>query len=85
MLLSICAKEFSSEELSDFILKKQADTSTITFIIGGSYGVSKEVEEKVNFKLSFSRLTFPHQLMRVIFLEQLYRSFTIIYNKGYHK
>ena len=85
VLLSINAKEFNSLELSDFILKKQNDTSTITFIIGGSYGVSSEVEDKVDFKLSFSRLTFPHQLMRVIFLEQIYRSFTIIFNKGYHK
>ena len=85
VLLSIAGKEFSSEELSSFILNKQSETSQITFIIGGSYGVSREVEEKANFKLSFSRLTFPHQLMRVIFLEQLYRSFTIIHNKGYHK
>lgn len=85
VLLSINGKEFSSEELANFILKKQSETSKITFIIGGSYGVSREVEEKVDFKLSFSQLTFPHQLMRVIFLEQLYRSFTIIYNKSYHK
>lgn len=85
VLLSINSKEFSSTELADFILSKQMETSTITFIIGGSYGVSKEVEDSVDFKLSFSRLTFPHQLMRVIFLEQIYRSFTIIFNKGYHK
>jgi len=85
VLLYINAKEFTSIELADFILKKQNETSTITFIIGGSYGVSKEVEDAVQMKLSFSRLTFPHQLMRVIFLEQLYRSFTIIFNKGYHK
>jgi len=60
-------------------------TSELTFIIGGSYGVSKEVEDKVQFKLSFSKLTFPHQLMRVILMEQIYRAFTIINNKGYHK
>lgn len=85
VLLDLNGKELTSEELSDFILKKQNDTSEITFIIGGSYGVSEEVKQKVDFKLSFSKLTFPHQLMRVIFLEQIYRSFTIINNKGYHK
>lgn len=85
VLLDLNGKELSSEELSSFILKKQNETSQITFIIGGSYGVSEEVKNKADYKVSFSRLTFPHQLMRVIFLEQLYRSFTIIFNKGYHK
>ena len=85
VLLSIGGKELNSEELADFILKKQNEVSEITFIIGGSYGVSEEVENAVNYKLSFSKLTFPHQLMRVIFMEQIYRSFTIIFNKGYHK
>mgnify|MGYP003309263813 CR=1 FL=1 len=85
VLLSLKGKEFTSEELASFILEKEQITSEITFIIGGSYGVSKEVEEKVQYKLSFSKLTFPHQLMRVILLEQIYRAFTIIYNKGYHK
>ena len=85
VLLSLNGKEFTSTELSNYILNKQNETSKLTFIIGGSYGVSQEVEDKSDFKLSFSHLTFPHQLMRVIFLEQLYRSFTIMYNKSYHK
>ena len=85
ILLSLKGKDFTSEELATFIQNKQNETSELTFIIGGSYGVSKEVEEKVHFKLSFSKLTFPHQLMRVILTEQIYRAFTIINNKGYHK
>lgn len=86
ILLSLKGKELSSIELAEFITKKQVDgLSELTFIIGGSYGVSKDVEDKVQEKISFSRLTFPHQLMRVIFLEQIYRAFTIINNKGYHK
>ena len=86
ILLSLKFKELSSIELAEFITKKQVDgLSELTFIIGGSYGVSKDVEDKVQEKISFSKLTFPHQLMRVIFLEQIYRAFTIINNKGYHK
>ena len=57
----------------------------ITFVIGGSYGVSKEVEEKADYLLSFSKMTFPHQLMRGILLEQIYRAFKIINNETYHK
>ena len=86
ILLSLKGKELSSIELAEFITKKQVDgLSELTFIIGGSYGVSKDVEDKVQEKISFSKLTFPHRLMRVIFLEQIYRAFTIINNKGYHK
>ncbi len=86
VLLSINAKEFSSEEFADFIKQKQTSgVSEINFIIGGSYGVSREVEQAVTAKLSFSKLTFPHQLMRVIFSEQLYRAFTILNNRSYHK
>ena len=59
--------------------------SQITFIIGSSYGLSEEVKKSVNEKLSFSSFTFPHQLMRVILLEQIYRAFTILNNKTYHK
>ena len=76
----------SSEEFSSFISKKQVDgISEITFIIGGSYGTSLDVENSSQEKISFSKMTFPHNLMRVIFVEQLYRAFTIINNKGYHK
>jgi len=85
ILLSLKGKEYSSEDFANFILNKQNFFSELTFIIGGSYGVSGEVENLVQEKISFSKLTFPHQLMRVIFSEQLYRAFTIIFNKGYHK
>ena len=59
--------------------------SNITFVIGGSYGLSDEVKNRSNFKLSFSDFTFPHQLFRVILLEQIYRSFKINNNESYHK
>jgi len=59
--------------------------SDITFIIGGSVGLSEEVSNRADFKLSFSKMTFPHQMMRVFLLEQIYRSFKIIKKETYHK
>lgn len=59
--------------------------SSITFVIGGSNGLSSEVISRANYHLSFSSFTFPHQLMRLILVEQIYRAFTIINNKDYHK
>jgi 23S rRNA (pseudouridine1915-N3)-methyltransferase len=86
ILLDIQGKEFTSEQMADKIQDiTVSGNSTINFVIGGSYGVSKELKSKVNFKLSFSKMTFPHQLMRLIFLEQLYRWFGIINNTKYHK
>ena len=61
------------------------ENSNITFIIGGSYGLSNRIKELSNYKLSFSKMTFPHQLFRVILLEQLYRAFKINNNESYHK
>ncbi len=60
-------------------------TSQIVFVIGGSLGLSETVLKRADFKLSFSPMTFPHQLMRVILLEQIYRSYRIIYGEPYHK
>ena len=60
-------------------------TSDIAFVIGGSEGISEDIKKMCNLRLSFSKMTFPHQLMRVILLEQVYRAFTIINNKQYHK
>ena len=59
--------------------------SNVAFIIGGSLGLSDEVKKRANYKLCFSKMTFPHQLMRVILLEQIYRSFRISNNEPYHK
>lgn len=84
--LEISGKQLSSEELAEKIeaLGIQGK-SHIIFIIGGSVGLGKEVLEKSDFALSFSRMTFPHQLMRVVLLEQIYRSFRIINREPYHK
>ena len=59
--------------------------SNTTFIIGGSYGLDRSIKDKSNYSLSFSKLTFPHQLFRVLLLEQIYRSFRINNNETYHK
>lgn len=84
--LDIDGKEFSTIELYEKIKKLKTDgESEISFIIGGSYGLSDEVKNKANLRLSFSKLTFPHQLFRVILLEQIYRIFKIENNEPYHK
>ena len=83
--LEIDGKELSSIELSELIEKTTITHSNITFIIGGSYGLDDEIKKLSNYKLSFSKLTFPHQLFRLLFLEQLYRSYKIINNEEYHK
>ena len=85
VLFDVASKEQTSEQFAEFLEKWFHSSSEITFVIGGSYGVSDEVKKKIGTKISFSCLTFPHQLMRVIFLEQLYRGFTINANKTYHK
>lgn len=83
--LEIDGNMLSSEEFSKKIDLELINNSNITFIIGGSYGLSKKVKERSNYKLSFSKQTFPHQLFRVMFLEQLYRAFKIKNNETYHK
>ena len=83
--LEIDGKELSSIELSNLIDKIQIEYSDITFIIGGSYGIHKDIKEKANYHLSFSKLTFPHQLFRILLLEQIYRSYKILHNEKYHK
>ncbi len=84
--LEINGKQLSSEELASKIEKLGIEgTSHIIFIIGGSIGLGREVLEKSDFALSFSKMTFPHQLMRVILLEQIYRSYRIITGEPYHK
>lgn len=84
--LEIGGKMLSSEELADKIEKLGIQgTSHIMFIIGGSIGLGNAVLERSNLALSFSKMTFPHQLMRVILLEQIYRSYRIINKEPYHK
>ena len=84
--LEIGGKMLSSEELAQKIetLGIQGESS-IAFVIGGSIGLGKEVLKRSDFALSFSKMTFPHQLMRVILLEQVYRSYRIINGAPYHK
>jgi 23S rRNA (pseudouridine1915-N3)-methyltransferase len=84
--LAIDGKMRSSEELADTIDKLATyGKSKIAFIIGGSLGLSNEVLQRADEKLSFSKMTFPHQLMRLILLEQIYRAFRINRNEPYHK
>jgi len=83
--MEIEGKQLTSVELAEKIRTTLITNSTITFIIGGSYGLSEEVKKRSNMALSFSKLTFPHQLFRLILLEQIYRSFKIINNEAYHK
>ena len=84
--LEILGKQLTSEQLADKIdtLGIQG-TSHIVFIIGGSIGLGQNVLKRSNYSLSFSKMTFPHQLMRVILLEQIYRSYRIINGEPYHK
>ena len=71
-----------SEKIDNLMLSGKSD---IVFVIGGSLGLDKRVLDRADYKLCFSKMTFPHQLMRVILLEQIYRSFRIMKNEPYHK
>ena len=75
----------TSEEFASKIDKIFIENSNITFIIGGSYGLDEEIKKLSSFKLSFSKMTFPHQLFRLILLEQVYRAFKINNHEEYHK
>jgi len=84
--LEIAGNMLDSEALAEKIETLGMEgKSDITFIIGGSVGLSDEVGRRADFKLSFSKMTFPHQMMRVFLLEQIYRSFKIIKGETYHK
>ena len=84
--LEIAGKMLTSEEMAEKIEKLGVQrTSHIIFIIGGSIGLGKEILKRSDYALSFSKMTFPHQLMRVILLEQIYRSYRIINHEPYHK
>ncbi|MDD3168136.1 MAG: 23S rRNA (pseudouridine(1915)-N(3))-methyltransferase RlmH [Eubacteriales bacterium] len=84
--LEIQGNELTSEALSEKVASLGiSGKSDLAFLIGGSLGLSDEVLARANFRLSFSKMTFPHQMMRVILLEQIYRSFKIMRNETYHK
>lgn len=85
IVLDINGLEMDSIEFSKYLDKKMITYPNITFIIGGSYGVDDSIYKIANDRISFSKLTFPHQLFRVIFLEQLYRVYKILHNETYHK
>lgn len=86
IVLDIKGNMLSSEELAGYMENLFIrGKSHISFVIGGSLGLSDEVLERADFRLSFSKMTFPHQLMRMILLEQIYRAFRIMNNEPYHK
>ncbi len=87
-IISLCVegKQKSSEDFADFIENNMTGgKSNFAFIIGGSVGLAESIKKASHLRLSFSEMTFPHQLMRVILLEQIYRAFKIISNEKYHK
>jgi 23S rRNA (pseudouridine1915-N3)-methyltransferase len=85
ILLDEVGKELGSRQFSEFIRKKMNESLRyMVFVIGGAYGCSSFLKERANLILSLSKMTFSHQLVRLIFMEQLYRAFTIIRNEPYH-
>lgn len=86
-LISLCieGKALDSISVASLIDELRGSGKDIAFVIGSSYGFSEEVKRRSDLKLSFSKMTFPHQLMRLILLEQIYRSFKIINHETYHK
>ena len=86
ILTAIDGKMLDSVEISRLMSVKMTEgVSEITFVIGGSNGVSEKVKSRADFKISFGKATYPHQLMRVILSEQIYRAFSIMNNLPYHK
>jgi 23S rRNA (pseudouridine1915-N3)-methyltransferase len=83
--LDIGGRELSSEDLAAKIAEISFTSSTIDFIIGGSLGLSREVKQRASLRLSFGKITLPHQLARIVLLEQIYRAFKINAGETYHK
>lgn len=84
-LFDINGKMFSSEQLSELIQKSALHSSTLSFVIGGSYGVGEAVKKIASEKLSFGKITMPHNLARIVAIEQIYRAFNISSGTSYHK
>lgn len=85
ILLDINGEMIDSLSFANKLDKLTSEYKNIVFIIGGSYGVSRDVKNRAKMLLSFSKLTFPHQLFRVVLLEQIYRAYKINSNEAYHK
>ena len=84
--LDLNKKELNSGTFADFLMKKiEISNSNLTFVIGGSYGLSDSLKQRANDSISLSQMTFTHQMTRLILLEQIYRSFKILNNEVYHK
>lgn len=84
--LDMNCKEFFSEEFAEFLQKKlEIAGAFLTFVIGGSYGLSEELKSRANSSISLSKMTFLHQMTRLVLLEQIYRSFKILNHETYHK
>ncbi len=83
--LEISGKQFSSLDFAEKLEELQMRYGNITFLIGGSYGLDLELRKRSNLALSFSEMTFPHQLFRILLLEQIYRAFKIQNHESYHK
>lgn len=85
IILDINSKEYDSLSFAEYLRNMEMQHSNLTFIIGGSNGLDDSIKSIANASISFSKLTFPHQLFRVIFLEQIYRAYKINNNESYHK
>ena len=85
IVLDEIGKQFTSPDFAKIIEKnRDFEGANLTFVIGGPFGLSDTVRERANLILSFSKLTFTHEMIRILLLEQIYRAFTIIFNKTYH-
>lgn len=85
IVTDINGKKLSSTELASLLKTKGDEIGVITLVIGGSYGLDQSVKEKADYKISFSDMTFPHTLFRLMLTEQIYRGFSIINGSNYHK
>jgi 23S rRNA (pseudouridine1915-N3)-methyltransferase len=83
--MAIDGKQMTSEEFAGYLAVREAEARPLTFVIGGSLGLSPEVYARANARISFSKMTFPHRIARLLLLEQLYRGFKIRAHEAYHK
>ena len=84
VLLDEHGKEFRSIEFADYVQKRMSSGRDVVFVVGGPYGFSEAVYQRANGKISLSKMTFPHQMVRLFFVEQLYRAMTILRGEPYH-